>query len=49
MIDPKLESLSLSQQCALLSINRSSHYYQARFDKTKLAIKGKIVDIVVQV
>ena len=33
MIEPKLKTLSLSQQCALLGVSRSSHYYQARRKK----------------
>lgn len=45
MIEPKLETLSLSQQCALLGVNRSSHYYQARVNESKAKIKSEIVDI----
>ena len=30
MIDPKLEGLSISRQCELLSVPRSSYYYQGQ-------------------
>jgi len=45
MVEPKLQNVSLSQQCALLGINRSSYYYQAKDNATKECIKRKIVDI----
>jgi len=45
MIESKLQNVSLSQQCALLGINRSSYYYHAKDNATKDRIKRKIVDI----
>lgn len=30
MIDPNLSGLSVSKQCALLSISRSSFYYESK-------------------
>jgi len=45
MVEPKLQNVSLSQQCALLGINRSSYYYQEKCNVTKEGIKRKIVDI----
>jgi len=45
MIEPKLQNLCLTQQCALLNLNRSSYYYQAHDNERKANIKAKIVDI----
>jgi len=45
MVDSKLQNVSLSQQCALLDINRSSYYYQEKCNVTKEGITHKIVDI----
>jgi len=45
MIEPKLQNVSLSQQCALLRVNRSSYYYQEQSKGIKTGIKSKIVDI----
>jgi len=45
MIETKLKTVSLSQQCSLLGVSRSSHYYQARPSENKTIIKEKIVDI----
>jgi len=45
MIEPKLQNVSLSQQCVLLDVNRSSYYYQDQCNSTKEGIKRKIVDI----
>ena len=45
MIESKLQNVSLSQQCALLGVNRSSYYYQGSRNPSKLGIKAKIVEI----
>jgi len=45
MLESKLGNVSLSQQCALLGVNRSSYYYQDRRNPSKLGIKAKIVEI----
>jgi len=45
LIEPKQTNVSLSQQCALLDVNRSSYYYQERVNSTKQSIKANIVDI----
>ena len=45
MVEPKHENVSLSQQCALLGVNRSSYYYQDSSNSTKLGIKAKIFEI----
>ena len=45
MVEPKLQNVSLSQQCALLGLNRSSYYYQDKCNAIKIGIKAKIVDI----
>ncbi len=42
LIEPKLENLSVSQQCDLLSLNRSTFYYTAKVNKKKLDIKTEI-------
>jgi putative transposase len=42
LIEPKLDSLSLTQQCALLGLNRSSYYYQNKENQTKREIKAHI-------
>jgi len=49
MIEPKHETISVLRQCLLLGVNRSSHYYQARENNSKIAIKDKIVDIFEQI
>ena len=45
LIDPKLERISLSQQCALLGMNRSSLYYKSSKNSRKNEIKTQIVQI----
>jgi hypothetical protein len=42
LAEPKLDSLSLTQQCALLGLNRSSYYYQNKENQTKREIKAHI-------
>jgi len=42
MVEPKLETLSVSQQCDLLSLNRSSLYYEPKFNHNKCLLKAKI-------
>jgi hypothetical protein len=41
LIEPKLDSLSLTQQCALLGLNRSSYYYQNKENQRGVAIFAK--------
>jgi putative transposase len=45
MIEPKLETLSLSQQCVLLGLNRTSHYYKPSENLDSKKIKTRIVEI----
>lgn len=45
MIEPKLETLSLSQQCALLGMNRSNHYYKPSEKPETKKIKARITQI----
>jgi putative transposase len=45
LIEPKLESISLSQQCALLGMNRSSIYYKSSENPRQNEIKTQIVQI----
>lgn len=45
LVEPKLETLSLSHQCGLLGVSRSSHYYQAKHNENKAKIKAEIADI----
>ena len=45
LIDPKLSPLPLTQQCALLGLNRSSFYYKKRENNKKQAIKTQINQI----
>jgi len=45
LIEPKLENLSVSQQCDLLSLNRSSFYYTAKVNKKKEDIKNQISEV----
>ena len=45
LIEPKLESISLSQQCALLGMNRSSHYYKSSENSRQHEIKTQIDQI----
>jgi len=45
MIEPKHQHISLSQQCDLLAVARSSHYYQAQSNTNKATIKNRIVEI----
>ena len=42
LIEPKLENITVSQQCNLLSLNRSSFYYTAKVNKKKQDIKIEI-------
>lgn len=41
LIEPKLENISVSQQCDLLSLNRSSFYYTAKVNKKRKISKIK--------
>ncbi|MDQ7004260.1 MAG: IS3 family transposase [Ghiorsea sp.] len=45
LVEPKLETLSLSRQCSLLGVSRSSHYYQAKHNEGKAKIKAEIANI----
>ncbi len=45
MIEPKLKSLSTVKQCELLSLSRSSLYYEPTVSAGKLAIKEEIKSI----
>jgi len=45
LIEPKLANLSLSKQCDLLNLNRSSFYYAAKVNKKKHDIKQKIEQV----
>lgn len=45
MIEPKLENLSLSQQCTLIGLNRSSIYYKSSEHVRKNEIKAQIARI----
>ena len=42
LIEPKLENITVSQQCNLLSLNRRSFYYTAKVNKKKQDIKIEI-------
>ena len=42
LIEPKLENITVSQQCNLLSLNRSSFYYTAKVNEKKKDIKIEI-------
>jgi putative transposase len=42
LIEPKLENISVSQQCNLLRLNRSTFYYTAKVNKKKEDIKNQI-------
>ena len=45
LIEPKLNTLALTQQCALLGLNRSSLYYKKRENDKKEEIKTQINQI----
>ena len=45
LIEPKLPTLPLSQQCDLLGVHRSSFYYQERDRSRQREIKARIVEI----
>ncbi len=45
LIEPKLEKISVSQQCNLLRLNRSSFYYTAKVNKKKEDIKNQISEV----
>lgn len=42
MIEPKLKTVSIKKQCELLGLNRSSLYYEPRFNQKKTLLKAKI-------
>lgn len=42
LIEPELENITVSQQCELLSLNRSSFYYSAKVNQKKKDIKAEI-------
>jgi putative transposase len=42
LIEPKLENMTVTQQCELLSLNRSSFYYTAKVNEKKEYIKAEI-------
>ncbi len=45
LIDPKLENLSVSQQCELLNLNRSTFYCTAKVNNKKDEIKMEIAKV----
>jgi len=45
LIEPKLENISVSQQCNLLNLSRSSFYYTGKVNKKKLDIKKEIEQV----
>lgn len=45
LIEPKLEKLTVTQQCELLSLNRSSFYYTAKVNEKKKNVKTEISKI----
>jgi len=42
MIEPKLKTVSITNQCQLLGLNRSSLYYEPKFNHKKCLLKAKI-------
>lgn len=45
LIEPELENLTVTQQCELLSLNRSSFYYTAKVNEKKKTIKAEITKV----
>lgn len=45
LIEPKQETLSISQQCALLNLSRSTFYYTAKDNVKKEYIKNQISEV----
>lgn len=45
LIEPKQENLSISQQCALLNLSRSTFYYTAKDNVKKEYIKSQISEV----
>ncbi len=45
MIEPELKTVSVSKQCQLLGLNRSSLYYKPKFNPKKALLKAKIHQI----
>ena len=45
LINPKLENLSVSQQCDLLNLNRSTFYYTEKVNNKKHEIQQEIVKV----
>jgi putative transposase len=45
LIEPKLENMTVTQQCELLSLNRSSFYYTEKVNKKKQDIKAEIAKV----
>ncbi len=45
LIEPELENLTVTQQCELLSLNRSSFYYTAKVNEKKNTIKAEITKV----
>jgi putative transposase len=45
LINPKLENLSVSQQCELLNLNRSTFYYTEKVNNKKHEIQPEIAKV----
>ena len=45
LIEPKLENITVSQQCELLNLNRSSFYYAAKVNQKKKDVKAEIAKV----
>ena len=45
LINPKLEKLSVSQQCELLNLNRSTFYYTEKVNNKKHEIQQEIAKV----
>ena len=45
LVEPKLKELSITRQCELLSLNRSSLYYMKKLNANKEELKSKILKI----
>ena len=44
-VEPKLKNITVTQQCELLSLNRSSFYYTEKVNKKKQSIKAEIAKV----
>ena len=45
LIEPKLEQLTVKQQCTLLDLNRSSFYYRKKVNDKKQKVKDEIAKV----